>query len=498
MKADPHDTPPTADPTPTGTAPGSPAGPAPEPGTGAGDQGRAEVEHQACPACGAGVLAGERFCEACGAALTGVQAPGPPPVPPALARRDAGAIARASSVTVPLTRCATCVELASMADGYCSICGMRAASERDHGEAAGPGWAGVSDRGQHHARNEDAFAASRTEPGPGVGVGAVGEGASGEARVLVALADGVSTTQRPDDASLACVSAAHDALVGDPHDLVAAAAAGRTAVLAIEPTGDRELGPPSCTLLMAVVGAAIDLAWLGDCRAYWLDADGVEVLTTDHSWAAEEVAAGLRTEADALEDPRAHMITRWVGADADPGWLPATRRVAPRGPGHLVLCSDGLWNYFDEPAALRDAAGPLDDLLAVANRLVAFANAAGGHDNITVVVVPWPVPTSEHASDPVPAAEPVPVPAPDPDPDPAETVIAATMDPATQDSATQDPATQDPATQDPAAVDPAAVPRTSDPAVPIELPAVPPPAAPAAPPPAPPDALSRPAPEEQP
>jgi len=329
-----------------------------------------------CPTCRAPVLPGERFCEACGSALTGVRAPAPPPVPPALARHDPGEVARASSVTIPLTRCASCGELSAMTDGYCSICGMRAPSPRDHIEASGPGWAGVSDRGQHHARNEDAFVASR----------------QAVPRVFVALSDGVSTTQRPDDASRACVEAVHTALLGDAEDLVAAGAAARVAVLAIEPTGERTLGPPSCTMLMAVLGGGvIELGWLGDCRAYWLDADGATVLTTDHSWAAEEVATGSRTEAEALDDPRAHMITRWVGADADPTWQPATRRFAPPGTGHLLLCSDGLWNYFSAPDTLPDAAGPLDDLLAAANRLVAFANDAGGHDNITVVIVAWPL-----------------------------------------------------------------------------------------------------------
>lgn len=342
-----------------------------------------------CPACGSRVLPGERFCEACGSALTGVRAPGPPPPPPA--RSAPGDIARASSVTVPLSRCASCGELSAMTDGYCSICGMRAPTARDHVEASGPGWAGVSDRGQHHARNEDAFRASASN---GVGASPADPAADGSGharRVVVAVSDGVSTTQRPDEASLACVEAVHHALVEASHDLVAAGAAGREAVLAVAPTGERDLGPPSCTVLMAVVDdEAMDLGWLGDCRAYWLDADGVEVLTTDHSWAAEEVAAGTRSEAEALEDPRAHMITRWVGADADPAWQPTTRRFHPPGPGHLVLCSDGLWNYFSEPATLPEVTGELDDLLAASNRLVDFANAAGGHDNITVVVVAWP------------------------------------------------------------------------------------------------------------
>jgi len=412
----------------TGGAEERPLGPAAATAAGAADADAATVRDTAttsaapddavrveCPVCHAKVLPGERFCEACGSALTGVPAPvAPPPPPPP--PRAVGEVARASSVTVPLSRCPSCGELSSMADGYCSICGMRAPAARDHVEASGPGWAGVSDRGQHHARNEDAFKASPQDgtmdpTGSDGRGGSDGPGAEATDRrtppVIVAVSDGVSTTQRPDDASLACVQAVHRALGGDANDLTAAGAAGRAAVLEIDPTGDRSLGPPSCTVLMAVVDeVTIELGWLGDCRAYWVDGSGVEVLTTDHSWAAEEVAAGRSSEADALADPRAHMITRWVGADADPAWEPATRRFVPPGPGHLVLCSDGLWNYFSDAAALPAAAGALDDLLAAANRLVDFANDAGGHDNITVVIVAWPVTNGAAAAVAAPIALP--------------------------------------------------------------------------------------------
>jgi serine/threonine protein phosphatase PrpC len=61
-----------------------------------------------------------------------------------------------------------------------------------------------------------------------------------------------------------------------------------------------------------------------------------------------------------------------------------------------VLCSDGLWNYLIDPAEfartvrahLADAAGAPEPLLAAARSLTAFANAAGGSDNITVAITP--------------------------------------------------------------------------------------------------------------
>ena len=58
------------------------------------------------------------------------------------------------------------------------------------------------------------------------------------------------------------------------------------------------------------------------------------------------------------------------------------------GPGRLLLVSDGLWNYAIEPSQLVVAIGeePLERL-ALARRLVTFANESGGSDNITVVVI---------------------------------------------------------------------------------------------------------------
>jgi hypothetical protein len=94
------------------------------------------------------------------------------------------------------------------------------------------------------------------------------------------------------------------------------------------------------------------------------------------------------------------------------------------------LCSDGLWNYRPEAAELAELALPqaLTDPLGAAQELVKFAIAAGGVDNITVVLAPLPLtpvrrgddvpppaaPSSAPAGSSVPAASPPPAPAPPP------------------------------------------------------------------------------------
>jgi len=113
-----------------------------------------------------------------------------------------------------------------------------------------------------------------------------------------------------------------------------------------------------------------------------------------------------------MASPQAHVITRWLGADL-PEPVPHVVSFTPPGPGALLVCSDGLWNYRPEAAglaALLALPSALGDPLAAASSLVRFAVEAGGMDNITVALIPLPVRT---ATVPIPirtATVPVPTP----------------------------------------------------------------------------------------
>ena len=150
---------------------------------------------------------------------------------------------------------------------------------------------------------------------------------------------------------------------------------------------------PSCTLVAGLVnGSAITVGWVGDSRAYWLAEGGTgRLLTADHSWAAEMVGAGILDAATAMRDPRAHAITRWLGADSEPE--PGVTTFAPTAAGVLLLCTDGLWNYEPDPEELAAVALPAiarDGPRAAAAALATLALDAGGRDNITVVCIPVP------------------------------------------------------------------------------------------------------------
>ncbi len=287
-----------------------------------------------------------------------------------------------------------------MADGYCTTCGGKARSQRDHWcEQPAPWVAGVCDRGISHARNEDAMA-----------LAALAE----ERFAAVVVCDGVTTAPDSDKASLAAARAACSSLVAAPRSagssskaavvsrhaevLLAAADEAHSATVAVARTLGNPTEPPSCTFIAAVdEGELVSVAWCGDSRAYWMPDDGLALqLMTDHSLGAEAMKAGKsRVEAEA--DPAFHTITRWLGADSvDPTAEVVSHTLV--GSGWLLLCSDGLWNYASEAdalcgvlrAAAVDAGGNPAEL---ADRLVEWANGQGGHDNITAAVVrhgEWP------------------------------------------------------------------------------------------------------------
>jgi serine/threonine protein phosphatase PrpC len=144
----------------------------------------------------------------------------------------------------------------------------------------------------------------------------------------------------------------------------------------------------------------IAVGWVGDSRAYWLGpdpADGIRKLTVDDSWAEAQVETGRMTEGEAEADPRSHAITRWIGADA-PAIDARVITMTPALPGRLILCSDGLWNYAsstEDMAKLLDSQPPDATPIELARSLTSFALTAGGHDNITVVIIDLPVPRNE-------------------------------------------------------------------------------------------------------
>ncbi len=386
-----------------------------------------------CPACAEPLEPEDMFCGACGVSLTAPPAPQGGTGDFVLAapgrlllddddgddedgdededddRGDEGTepgTADGSAAGAGARPCAQCGGRV-LADGYCDTCGAARTRPRDHMERALEGVAGVSDRGVRHHRNEDSFTIAATSL------------PDGTSAVVAVVCDGVSSATRPDQASQVGADAASEALLTaleagtDPtramHDALLDAARAVDA-LAHDGNGpDPGQNSPACTCVSAVAAAgAVTIGWVGDSRAYWIpdDREAAEPyrLTEDDSWAARMVSAGLMGEAEAYADPRAHAITGWLGADATEV-DPHTVAFTPHVPGVVLVCTDGLWNYAEAATDLADVV-PDDartEPLSAARQLVRFALSRGGHDNITVAVLPFPPAPARR-----PEAEPTP------------------------------------------------------------------------------------------
>jgi protein phosphatase len=145
----------------------------------------------------------------------------------------------------------------------------------------------------------------------------------------------------------------------------------------------RGMGTTVVTLL--VVGDRAVVGHVGDSRAYRLRSERLERLTNDHSWVSEQVKAGLLTDDDAQRHPMRNIVTRALGSRTEVSADVAETEVVP---GDIyLLCSDGLNAMLSDEEIRQTLAGHRDDPEAACRALVEEANARGGEDNTTVIVL---------------------------------------------------------------------------------------------------------------
>lgn len=132
------------------------------------------------------------------------------------------------------------------------------------------------------------------------------------------------------------------------------------------------------------------VAHIGDSRVYVLEAGELTQLTHDHSWVEEQVRAGALTPAAARQHPWRNVVTRALSGGEDPEV--DVVEIQPVPGERYLLCSDGLFGVVpDERIAelLGDPAAKLED---ICGQLIDAANAAGGPDNITAMILQIDVP----------------------------------------------------------------------------------------------------------
>ncbi len=251
-------------------------------------------------------------------------------------------------------------------------------------------WGAATHTGARRTLNEDRFLAGSLAffVADGMGGHEAGEVASATAiEVLAPLAAGL--TDARDGAAAADV----ERLLAAAHDQVSA----------IVTVPGREAGTTVSGVVLADQGGVP--YWLvvnlGDSRTYLMASGDLEQVSVDHSEVQELLEAGMITALETRTHPRRHVVTRALGPGAPSR---ADYWFVPVSDGDRVLvCSDGLTGELDDDQIARVLL-EVPDAQAAADRLVREALAAGGRDNITVVIVDAATQGGEQTAPRLPAA----------------------------------------------------------------------------------------------
>lgn len=270
---------------------------------------------------------------------------------------------------------------------------------------------GATDPGRRRPHNEDAWLAMRLEQASSSGVeltlAAVADGMGGHAAGEVAsslaldlLRGGLSTSlllprTRPHDPQ-ALLPAVEGAILSagaaiSEKALLDAASSGMGTTIA----GIACLKPHSTTSQVRSASAGC-IFWVGDSRVYLIDYSGLRQLSHDHSYVQTLVDNGQLDAEEAWAHPQKNVVTRCLGGGGGSDSRPEVRSFQP-GPGEIVLvCSDGLSDALRDSAieavaqrvaSLKPGRAEPGLLEQLAAELISAANAAGGPDNISVVLL---------------------------------------------------------------------------------------------------------------
>ena len=238
--------------------------------------------------------------------------------------------------------------------------------------------AAVSDVGRKRLSNEDAFGFSAED---GVYVVCDGMGGAAAGEIASSLAVDEMLRQLNDRAANKAVPL--EILVQDAISVANKAIYSRS-------KRNHQLSGMGTTLVGLVVeGRRVLVFNVGDSRCYRLrsfstDEHRLEQISLDHSLVEEQVRLGRMTHAEALRSPMRNVITRALGTQ---GSITPDLFELESEPGDLfLLCTDGLTNELTDPLieSMLAVDLPLNELCA---RLVDGAKRAGGHDNITCLLV---------------------------------------------------------------------------------------------------------------
>ena len=225
----------------------------------------------------------------------------------------------------------------------------------------------VSDTGRHRKMNEDRWFVRAPLFGVADGMGGAPAGEVASQIAIDVLEQGLPDGPHPVEERLAALVVEANARIHDSSS-VDAARAGMGTTMTTAWLGEEELS----------------IAHVGDSRLYCLRDGHLERLTRDHSLVEDLVREGRITPEEAEEHPQRSIVTRALGAEAHVVADHFTWRA--RAGDVYLICSDGLTDMVKPERAVGEIVAAAASLRDAGRALVEAANAAGGRDNITVVL----------------------------------------------------------------------------------------------------------------
>lgn len=221
--------------------------------------------------------------------------------------------------------------------------------------------------------------------------------------VFAVLADGIGGHRAGEVAAEMAVEGisqqvAGSVMIDPPQALTDAIHQTNQQIFSAAQSNDNRAGMGSTCVCALVINNTLFIATVGDSRIYLLRGDTILQLSTDHTWIQEALERGVLTPEQARNHPNQHVIRRYLGSPTPPlvdlrmRWdgeaVDLPRGLPLQSGDRLLLCSDGLTDLVSDAEILEILNG--NEPGAALESLIAKANARGGHDNITLVLLHAP------------------------------------------------------------------------------------------------------------
>jgi protein phosphatase len=241
-----------------------------------------------------------------------------------------------------------------------------------------------SDVGRRHTKNQDCYCVLRE-----LGLFVVSDGMGGQVKGEVASAMAVEAVtthclQTPSGPATSLFREARANLSTKTCHLASAVRWANRKIRSAAARNPAYLGMGATLVAAWLQGQHLSLVHVGDSRAYLLRAGALKQLTSDHSLAAERARRGFMTKHEAHKSTLQNFLLRALGTD-DKVEVDAEDVVLQPG-DVLLLCTDGLTHMVTDSEILRTLV-TCENAQAATDRLVELANAHGGNDNVTAVVL---------------------------------------------------------------------------------------------------------------